>query len=65
MAIAGFILGIISAIAYFGLPGIITSVIGLSLSYWAYRKGMANRRFATIGIALNSFWLIFGIVGEF
>ena len=65
MAIAGFVIGIISAIAYFGLPGIITSIIGLGISYRAYKKNLGSQKLAKIGILLNGFWLIFGIVGEF
>ena len=65
MAVAGFIIGIISAIAYFGLPGIITSIVGLFISYRAFKKGVGNQKLAKIGIGLNLFWLLFGVVGEF
>lgn len=65
MAIAGVLFGIISVIAYFGLPGIITSLIGLFLTYQARSKASSNQRLVKIGFLLNGFFLIVGLYYQF
>jgi 4-hydroxybenzoate polyprenyltransferase len=65
MAIAGVIFGIISVIAYFGLPGIITSLIGLFLTYRARGEAASNQKLVKIGFVLNGIFLIMGLYFQF
>ncbi len=64
MATAGVIFGIISILAIFGLPGIVTSIVGLFLSVRACNRDTADQRLPIIGIVLNGFFLLAGIVVE-
>ena len=65
MAIAGVIFGIISIISYFGLPGIITSLIGLFLTYRARGEAASSQQLVKIGFLLNGFFLIVGLYFQF
>lgn len=65
MAIASVIFGIISVVSYFGLPGIITSLIGLFLAYRARSNAASNQMLVKIGFLLNGFFLIMGLYYQF
>ena len=65
MAIAGVIFGIISVISYFGLPGIITSLVGLFITYRARGEAASNQQLVKIGFLLNGFFLLLGLYYQF
>ena len=65
MAIASVIFGIISVVSYFGLPGIITSLIGLFLTYRARSNAASNQMLVKIGFLLNGFFLLMGLYYQF
>ena len=65
MAIAGAIFGFISVISYFGLPGIITSIIGLFLTYRARGEASSNQQLVKVGFLLNGFFLLMGLYYQF
>ena len=65
MAIAGVIFGFISVISYFGLPGIITSIIGLFLTYRARGEASSNQQLVKVGFLLNGFFLLMGLYYQF
>ena len=65
MAIASVIFGIISVVSYFGLPGIITSLIGLFLTYRARSEAGSNQKLVMIGFLLNGFFLLMGLYYQF
>ena len=65
MAIAGVIFGIISVVSYFGLPGIITSLIGLFLTNRARSEAGSNQKLVMMGFLLNGFFLLMGLYYQF
>ncbi|MBF8251788.1 MAG: hypothetical protein HW379_130 [Actinobacteria bacterium] len=65
MAIAGVIFGFISVISYFGLPGTITSLIGLFLTYRARGQAAANQQLIKVGFLLNGFFLLLSLYYQF